>query len=405
MEMKSLIYFSGIYQAYSKGKYMRDNLITTSGLLKQKIFAVVLYGLLQVTTIGLASADVIWLSDTAPPKRTATTVPAQTEDAENEHHHDMAQMKNVPTQSTVAPAQSGIASAVKHDHAGGTEVDVNGDVVENSYGGNKRIWLRYGNDPVNSAYGGTGRDSETLTLFSQTGPMQDAVMKNENGLLSAKYEFPEYGFYNAYLTQSMDHGDMLHVQIAKAELLHGTCCAKGIDYEALAKPIINNKVPLELMREHYPDEGLFTRIVSGDKLSFIALSYGKPVAGATVSMTTQDGWSNSKVSNAEGRVSFTLIRDYFPAWLEFKKYHKQNYLMVADLDVRGKIVSDGAEYNSAHYTSSLPGNYYPSPNDYRSWAWGLGLSLFVIVFGGLSIYLYRRRRLKPFKEERVDDKA
>ncbi len=382
--------------------------------MKTKHFLIAaVYSLLQVTFVGMASADVIWLSDTAPPKRTTTAIPAQPEDTEHEHHHEGTQAKSIPAQSSVASArsaaahaQSGVTPAVKHDHAAGAEVDVNGEVVEgSSYGGNKRIWLRRGNDPVNSSYGSTGRDSETLTLLSQEGSLPDAVMKNENGLLSARYEFPEYGFYSAYLTQSMAHGDMLHVQIAKAELLHGTCCAKGIDYEALAKPIINNKVPLELVREHSSDEGLFTRLVSGDKVNFIAFSYGKPVAGATVSMTTQDGWSNRKVSNADGRVSFTLIRDYFPAWLEFKKYHKQNYLMVADLNVQGKVVSDGAEYSSAHYTSTLPGNYYPSPNDYRSWAWGLGLSLFVIVFGGLSIYLYRRRRLKPFKEERVDDKA
>jgi hypothetical protein len=35
----------------------------------------------------------------------------------------------------------------------------------------------------------------------------------------------------------------------------------------------------------------------------------------------------------------------------------------------------------------------------------LGIALFVVVFGGVSIYLYRRRRLKPYKEVRVDDKA
>ncbi len=369
----------------------------------KSVFLAGLYGLLQLTLVGIASAEVLWLSDTAPSKSISTTA-IQPDDAQHEHHQGAKQEKSTSAQSAVAPATAS-TSTRKHDHAGGTEVDVSGEVVENSYSGNKHIWLRRGNDPINSVYVGTGRDSETLTLLSQNGLLPDAVMKNEKGILSAKYEFPEYGFYNAYLTQRMVHGDMLHVQIAKAELLHGTCCVKGIDDAALAKPLVNISVPLELVREHYPEEGLFTRIVSGDKVNFTALSYGKPVAGATVSLITNDGWSNSRVSDVEGRVSFTLIRDYFPTWLEFKKYHRQTYLTVADLDVTGKVVSDGSEYTSAHYTSTLAGNYYPSPHDYRSYAWGLGICLFVIIFGGGAIYLYRRRRLKPFKEERVDDKA
>jgi len=90
---------------------------------------------------------------------------------------------------------------------------------------------------------------------------------------------------------------------------------------------------------------------------------------------------------------------------EFAKYHKQTFLMTADLDVSDKVTVDGVDYASAHYTGTLAGNYYPSPHDYRSYAWGLGIGLFVIVFGGVAVYLYRRRRVKPFKEERVDDKA
>jgi hypothetical protein len=159
------------------------------------------------------------------------------------------------------------------------------------------------------------------------------------------------------------------------------------------------------VRVHYPDEKLFTRIVSGDQVEFIVMSFGKPVAGATVSMTTQNGWSNSKVSDADGRVSFTMIRDYYTPWLQFKKYRKQTFLMAADLHVPAKVAVDGVMYGSAHYNSTLAGYYYPSPHDYRSYAWGLGISLFVIVFVGVSVYLYRRRRLKPYKEVRVDDKA
>lgn len=361
----------------------------------------VLCGLILVTCASTAAADVLWLSETPPSKRTKE-VPVQADAVQHENHKEMAPAKAPVAQGGVAPAADG---AMKHKHGGGAEVDSAGEIIDNTHSGSKRVWLRRGSDPLNSVYAGTGRESETLTVLGAEGALPDAMMVTENGMQSSKLELPELGFYNVYLPQRMVHGDMLHVQVAKAELLHGTCCAKGIDDEEVSKPIINANVPLELVRVHYPDEKLFTRIVSGDQVNFTVLSFGKPVAGAKVSMTTQNGWSSSKVSDAEGRVAFTMIRDYYTPWLEFKKYRKQTYLMNADLHVPGKVMADGVIYGSAHYNSTLAGSYYPSPHDYRSYAWGLGISLFVIVFGGVAIYLYRRRRLKPYKEVRVDDKA
>ena len=373
------------------------------GMMKRTINVIALLYLSAMTggAIAMNDSDNLWLSEVPPPKSAAATLP-QTDDAQHQHHQLAAPVKGGSAQSAAAAATAG---AGKHNHSGGTEVDGTGEVVDNTHSGSKRVWLRRGSAPLSSGYVGTGRDSETLTMLGLDGTLPDAVMQVESGRLNAKIELPDMGFYNAYLTQSMVHGDMLHVQIAKAELLHGSCSSKAVDEEAVAKPIINANIPLELVREHYPNEGLFTRIVSGDKVNFIVMSYGKPVAGATVGMTTQNGWSSSKTSDDEGRVSFTMIRDYYTPWLEFKKYHKQTFLMTADLHVPDKVVSDGVVYGSAHYTSTLAGSYYPSPHDYRSYAWGLGIGLFVIVFGGVAIYLYRRRRLKPYKEVRIDDKA
>lgn len=364
-------------------------------------FVAVLYGLIQAGCAGYTSADVLWLSEVPPSRHTFTN---KADGTQYGHHHDVPQGIAATVQSGVVPAAAG-ARANRHDHGGGTEVDATGEIVDNIHSGAKQLWLRRGDDPLGSSYAGTGREREALALLGLQGALPEANLKLENGVSSGKLNLPELGFYNAYLTRSMVHGDMLHVQVAKAELLHGTCCAKAVDEDEVAKPVINAAVPLELVREHYPNEGLFTRIVSGDKVNFTVLSYGKPVAGATVSMTTQTGWTNRKVSDADGRVSFTMIRDYYTDWLSFKKYHKQIFLMIADLDVPEKVTFDGAGYSSAHYTSTLTGSYYPSPHDYRSYAWGLGIGLFVIVFGGLSIYLYRRRRVKPYREERVDDKA
>lgn len=367
-------------------------------LTRKMIGVAVLCGCVQA---GTAAAEILWLSETPPSKRAVATTAKEAVADEHAQHNSVQHMT---TASAPVSSNAPVGTAKKHQHGGGAEVDADGEVVaDNTHSGKKQVWLRSGEDPRGAAYL-NGR-SGTLVLLGQEGALQSVSFEEDKGLTTAKLEFPELGFYNAYWVQKMDHDGLLHVQVAKAELLHGTCCAKGIDEEAVSKPIINASVPLELVREHYPEEALFTRIVSGDTVNFTVLSMGKPVAGAKVTMISHKGWQSSLTSDASGRVSFTMVRDYYPNWLEFKKRFKQNYLVSAEFSVPDAVTVDGATYRSAHYSTTLAGNYYPSPYDYRSYAWGLGISFFVIVFGGVAVYLYRRRRLKPYKEERVNDKA
>lgn len=375
-------------------------------MLKRNTFqAALLCGLMQSALSGIASADVFWLCETPPSKRSAAVVKEAMADQHAQHDHSQHATEQQVAASAVAPTGGAAAAGGnKHQHNGGVEVDADGDVVsDNTHSGKKQVWLRSGDEPRGAPYAGGIQGS--LALMSQAGSLPEVSFAVEKGATTAKLNFPDLGFYNAYWVQRAAHDGMLHVHVAKAELLHGTCCAKAVDEEGVAMPIINPNASLELVREHYPDEGLFTRIVSGDTVNFTVLSQGKPAAGAKVSMISYKGWRSSQTSDANGRVSFTMIRDYYPSWLEFKKRQKQTYLMAAELAVPDKVTVDGVTYQSAHYTTTLAGNYYPSPHDYRSYAWGLGVALFVVVFGGLAVYLYRRRRLKPYKEERVDDKA
>lgn len=373
-------------------------------MLKRTLVAA-LCGLAQVAFVGTANAEVIWLSETPPSKRSSAVVKEVIADQHAQHDHSRhAAEQQVASSATVPAGGAAAAGGNKHQHGGGVEVDADGDVVsDNTHSGKKQVWLRSGDEPRGASYIGGMQGS--LSLMSQAGSLPEVSFADEKGVAAAKLDFPDLGFYNAYWVQRAAHDGMLHVQVAKAELLHGTCCAKAVDEEAVARPIVNPSVPLELVREHYPDEGLFTRIVSGDTVNFTVLSQGRPAAGARVSMISHKGWRSSQTSDANGRVSFTMIRDYYPSWLEFKKRQKQTYLMTAELAVPDQVTADGVTYRAAHYTTTLAGNYYPSPHDYRSYAWGLGIASFVVVFGGLAVYLYRRRRLKPYREERVDAKA
>lgn len=277
-----------------------------------------------------------------------------------------------------------------------------GEEADTTHKGVKHLWLRLGDDPLRAAHADSTAGS-AVTLLDLRGRRTALPAKSQSGKFHVQADLAEMGFYNAYMVRQSVRDDTLWVRTAKAELLKGTCCKKDVEEEA-TKAVIDAAAPLELVREHMPDEALFTRIVSGDKLSFQVLSQGKPVAGVPVTMITQMGWRKTASSGPDGRAAFTVIRDYYPPWLEFKKRYKETFLVVAEREVAQAGEHEGTKYAAIHYQTTLAGKYMPAPYDYRSYAWGLGLGLGVLVFGGLAVYLYRRRRLRPFKEVRLDEK-
>ncbi len=345
------------------------------------------------------SVDILWLSETAPPK--AAKAEGTTQSAMHDHHHvghDMAMMA-----ASAPVAGSGAAEGKKHNHD--EQISLDGDSPGKDHRAGKQVWLRQGDSIKTAPYVVSDNISERLMMVDLGGRKTSVASNTENGRMTLKTDLPEIGFYETYLEQREVRDGRLLVRLPKIELLWANCSAKAVDEEEVAKPIVNDQSALELVREHKPDEGCMARLVSGDVVNFRVLSYGKPVAGVPVTMVTQEGWRNTQTSDESGKVAFTMIREYYPKWFEFKKFHTDTFLTIAEMDKPEAGVLEGRRYSSAHYVATLPGKYRPSPYDYRSYAWGLGISLFVVVFGGLAVYLYRRRRLKPYREERVDGRA
>ena len=357
--------------------------------MNKSVLLLALSGVLQATSV---SADVLWLAETPPPKRATSVVT----EPMHEHNHVMPPMASEPVSATAAV---GSAKSHKHEEA----VNPEGEAPGKDHRPGKQVWLRQGDNIKTAAFVDLGLHSEKLTMIDLQGKRTEIVATSDRAQLTFKADMPDIGFYDVYWDRRAVSDGKLQVQLPKVELMWASCQAKEVDEEAVAKPIINVNAPLEIVREHLPDEGCMARLVSGDVVKFLVLSFGKPLADVPLTMITQDGWRNTVVTDATGHAAFTLVRSYFPKWFEFKKYHTDNFLMIAEWDKNEAGVLEGAQYSAAHYVASLPGKYRPSPHDYRSYAWGLGISLFVVVFGWLAIYLYRRRRMKPYQEVRVDD--
>jgi hypothetical protein len=182
------------------------------------------------------------------------------------------------------------------------------------------------------------------------------------------------------------------------------CCEHNIPPEQ-ARAIVDPDQPLEIVREHLPKEDMYTRMVSGDTVRFKVYSRGLPLADVPVTMLTQQGWQRRTRTDANGQAEFTLIRDYFPHWSDFRRQKRESFVVVAELAAAETGAWQGRKYDTLKYQATLSGKYQPSPYDYKSYALGLGLAVFVLAFGGLAVYLYRRRRVKPFQEIRFGEGA
>jgi hypothetical protein len=315
--------------------------------------------------------------------------------------------------SDVAPKRAkkaADAGHVSHDKAGkhkdNMDAVIGGDEGDSLHSGTKRLWLRQGEDPAKAGYVSAAVLSSAFNLIDAKGNRSQVAQTPMGGLAHANFEFEEMGFYNAHVARESVQDGVLRMQLAKAELLKGSCCMKAGDVDpAQRKAISDPTLPLEIVREHKPDEMLFTRIVSGDKISFTVISLGKPLPGAQVTMLTQQGWQRKALSDENGRVEFTMIRDYFPAWNDFKRRTKESFVVVAETEAAVSGKHQGQPYAKVAYQATLSGKYAPTPHDYKSYAWGLGIAVFVLAFGGLGVYLYRRRRVKPFQEVRFDEKS
>lgn len=271
----------------------------------------------------------------------------------------------------------------------------------------KRLWLRAGSDPQKSGFAREDADaaSETLLVRPQ-GPLEgEALPPPADGKKNLAFDMPVQGYYRVYASSRKLQGETLNISVAKAEIAN---FSRGGDEEeralALVAPRILESAPIEIVREKAADEKMFFQLKSGDEQAFVVLQKGLPVQGARVRFVSHEGWSKEALSDEQGRVSFQVIRDYFPAWDDFKKRFKASYLIIAEANAAEKGVFKDQPYSSVRYQATLAGNYYPSPNDYRSYAWGLGIGLLIVLFCGTAVYLYRRRRVKPFQEVRFDDR-
>lgn len=269
----------------------------------------------------------------------------------------------------------------------------------------KHLWLRHGSSPQESGYVEQITSLSAMLLIDTEGKVSESPVgrDKEHGFYNIDFAMPKEGFYNAYVIRQRVFDGLREVEVAKAEVLKHSCREGHDNVQEKMPPRHSERVPLEIVRERLPKENFHSLVSYGDSVSFLVLREGTPQPGAVVSLTTGQGWSKSAISDSDGRVSYKLIRDYYPPWYRFKKRHAQPYLLNASYTLSQSGELEGQPFQRTIYRSSIAGNYYPSARDYESYAFGLTLGLLALLLTGIAVYIYRRRRHRPFPEVRFDD--
>jgi hypothetical protein len=277
-----------------------------------------------------------------------------------------------------------------------------------SHGGSERgargkeLWLRSG-APLSIAPYATADGEVDGMLFEPGRQLSWFVPETAANATRLTVPAQDEGFYNVYLTRRAVENGVLEVTVAKAELLNHSCRNGHDDVAAKMKVKYLEQTPLEIVRERMPKENLHGRVGYGDRIQFRVMASGQPVAGVEVTLHTESGWRNSAVSDAEGLVGFTMIRDYFPDWSDFDAGRRQQFLATAVMERNESGTWNGRPYSGVRYLATLPGGYFPSSRDYHSYAYGLLIGLFALTFTGVAVYLYRRRRGRPLREVRFHE--
>lgn len=268
--------------------------------------------------------------------------------------------------SDVAPGPAGRGG--EHNHGGPVERGRGGAV-------HKRLWLRAG-ATVAADYAHALDGPATIRLLDPRRQVAElALTPQDHGSLA--FPMPHEGYYNLYLVTERPGA----VGVAKAEVLRHSC-REGHDHVAPLVPANAwDDAPIDILRERLPLEDFHTLLGSGDTVAFRVVLRGRPAAGARVTMHTQQGWSRSATADGEGRVSFQLIRDYYPEWRLFDRRHRETFL------VEARHRADGVDY-----IATYSGAYHPSARDYASYGYGLSAALVGFALTGGGVLLLRRRR-------------
>lgn len=301
----------------------------------------------------------------------------------------------------------------------------------------KQLWLRKGDELHQSTYLDAADGDYSLLSVQQALNKPQVIAEGKN---SIRFSMPDEGFYNAYYTEQNVSDNILEINTAKAEILKHNC-GNGHKYDrGLVKPQNWSDAPLDIIRLRQDDEDFHTRLRSGTDVKFKILHQGQPAIGAKVKLETNKGWIKIARTDDQGIATFGVIQDNFfdpnhdkkkpeAKKVDWKKLAAKNaekksthskeqkverghggrirvvdhYLVSAEYLIDQDGTLNNQPYQKTRYSVTSIGRYYPRKLASNSSAQGLLFTSAGMLVMGVGGYSYRKRRVKPFKEETFDE--
>ncbi|MEW6552160.1 MAG: nitrous oxide reductase accessory protein NosL [Campylobacterota bacterium] len=258
----------------------------------------------------------------------------------------------------------------------------------------KKVWLAFGdiNTPnplsidVKSFYYDSNKELKDLNKDKKSGAFAFEIQNN--------------GYYTLFATNEIVNNDILYHKTAKIEHLQGSH-GNTDKYSDKDKEILFAKEPkIDLVRlRGEQEDSFFYKNYSGEELRFQAFLDGNPLANAKIKITLDTGWIRELKTDKDGFVTFNIIKDYFPNWSEFDKRHKQSLLIT--MEYERDSLSDA--YYQEKFILTYPMTFYPGEDEYKSYAYGLAITLAFMIFSTLLVYFYRQKRTKCYQEIENDE--
>ena len=230
------------------------------------------------------------------------------------------------------------------------------------------------------------------------------TQSKEDGCKSVSYKMPENGYYNLFYVDKTVQNDTLYIKTAKHENMRFNHSNDAVYDEQKMSAHSIKEVPFDILRLREDGETFYHRLYSGDKIRLQVLLDSKPIENAKLTLSTKTGWSKTLKTDKDGIASFILLKDYFPEWNKFDRRHKNNFTLTANYTQEAKGVYDNKDYSYIDYEATYTSLYYPGESGYSSYAYGLFAATATAILSGFVIYWFRKRRERPFKEVKFDEK-
>ncbi len=242
-----------------------------------------------------------------------------------------------------------------------------------------------------SRNGKSSIEKTVLWVKSPDNSVKRYPAKQRGPALMTSFPAGDGGWYKlyAYNDLGMSNGSRVHLISHQSFFSHGEHPDEQ-DAPTVEGPGYFQGRPLLELERICPNHNECYRTATGQNLRVRVSLKGQALVDAPLVLATEQGWTQTRRTDADGVVSFWIIKESFPKEPDRRK--AEDYLLTLDYTTDQMGMLNGEHYHGERYVATLPLRVYPSPLDWESRSIAFQALAGTILIGGGAIAIRRRRR-------------